>query len=358
MESFLEEKVRKMRVEELERFLERSGIYALLAAKEGLRRYEIGNGKIDERFFISILEAKIEHGKAKEEAKIIKKTVVEILKEKFFNEKSVSAIIDCQEIEMPEKESAVKKYLNLGGKDRYVLKRIIQSIGSVKLKDLVAIELIKQEPKEDELLIIIEELRGKIQMEALKMLFKKGVNFDDKVYLIETVPSVAEIVWKKTLPTTRKKKPKERAEILYEIAGYTDSKNVKRDAIAEMWIIREALDYNKLEYLRENADLIKIENSEKVRNWIDENILKVPRFEEEGFEKIMRVKERALDPKIKEGALERAIEEAEKEIREKEFSDSHWYAERVKFLKEKLKELRKELKDVKECVAEELPATL
>jgi len=355
MESILKERVKEMRFEGLIRFLERGGVYAVFAAEEGLRRYKIGDGKIGEEFFISVLRSRVEHGKAKEEAKRIKEIVAKTLEEKFFNDKSVDAIIDCEEIEIAKREEVAKKYLNLGGKESDILKGILdKSKLSQKIKNLAGEKLLTQKLKNDELLLIVQETTSETQMKALRIFLKKCKNLEDRIDLIENTPQVAEIVWEETLLMIRKKKPKERAEILYEIADYTDSENVKRDAIAEMWIIKEALDYDKLEYLRQNADLIKIENPEKVKKWIDENILKM-RFGVEGYEKMEKIALRTKYSEIRERALKRAIKEAEKELKEKESSPYFRDEERIKFLMERLAQLKGEIK-TKEYISEEMPA--
>lgn len=355
MESVLAEKVKEMRYEELVRFLERGGIYALIAAEEGLRRFELGEEQIGEKFFILVLESKITKSS---QAKEIKKVSAKILEERFFSEKSVIAILNCEELERGKRKKVAKRYLNLGGKDKEVLKQILSSnFITQEIKNLAGEKLLSQRLKNDELLLIAQETTDQTQMKALRKFLRKSKDLEDRIILIEHTPAVAEIVWEETLSMIRKKEPRERAEILFDILKYTDSENVKKKAANEIWMVREVLKYEELEYLNENADSITIENPEKVRKWIDENILKIPKFEERGYEKIKKVAERALYPEIQKRAIERAIQEAQREIIEIESSkhQSSWEIERVNFLKKEIENLRKKLEEMEESIDQGIP---
>jgi hypothetical protein len=349
-----EEKVKKMNVEELMRFLERGGVYALLAAEEGLRRFEKGDYKIGKNFLISVLRAKIK-GKMEKKGKELKKMATQILIEKFFDEKSVEEIVDCEDLEKKEKEKVAKKYIGLGGEDKNALMAILESNISSEIKNLAGEKLLTQKLENDELFSIVKETTGEVQLKALKIFLRKSKNLDDRIELIEIENTkVAEIAWEKTLPMIMKKNPRERAEILFDILKYADSEKVKREAANGVWIIREILNEKELEQLYENADLITIEDPEVVKRWVDENILKMPEFEERGFEKIKEIIGRTKYIEIRERAIDRAIEEAEKEIAQKKFSNEPWNQERVEFLTKEIRRLRKEKESLR-LFSEESP---
>ena len=305
MERGFEEKVRKMNVGELMRFLERGGLYAILSAKEGLRRFEKGDPKIEKDFLRLILRAKIE-GK---EGRKIKKIAAKILKEKFFDKESIEEIINCEELEKKEREKVAKKYILLGGKDKGLLMTIIKSNLSPEIKNLAGEKLLTQKLKNDELFFIVQETTGEIQLKALKIFLRKSKNLDDRIELIEIEKpiEVAEITWQDTLPMIAKENPRKRAEIFFDILKYADSEKIKRNAANEMWNIREILNEEELDQLYENADLITIEDPKVVRKWIDERYLKKA-IQRKDFEKLKKVIERTEYQEIKERAIDRAIE--------------------------------------------------
>ena len=181
MERCFEEKVKEMSVKELERFLERGRIYALSAAKEGLERFKRGDGKIGQRFFILILRAK--NGEIKG-LKEIKKRAAQILKERFFDEKSILEIIECDDLETKEREGAAKKYLQLGGEDKYLLKRIAESNLSKETKNLAVEKIIQLGPTKDELISILTETTDLTSEKTLELLLKEKLEKEDYCYLI------------------------------------------------------------------------------------------------------------------------------------------------------------------------------
>jgi hypothetical protein len=354
MERDFEEKVKKMNVEELMRFLERGGVYALLGANEGLRRFEEGDPKIEKNFLISVLKTKIK-GKMEEKGKELKKIATQILIEKFFDEKSVEEIIDCEDLEKEEREEVAKKYIGLGGKDKNVLMAIIKSNLSPEIKNLAGEKLLTRKLKNKELFFVVQETTVEIQLKALKIFLRKSKNLDDRIELIEIekAPRVVEITWEKTLPMIMKKNPRKRAEIFFDILKYADSEKIKKNAANEMWIIREILNEEELDQLYENADLITIDDPAMVKKWIDENSLEMP-FKEESFEKLKKIIERTKYREIRERAIEKAIEEGEKEIAKKKYSENSWDQKRVEFLKEEVAKLKKE-KEFLKLYTEESP---
>ena len=197
MEKGFEEKVKKMNVKELARFLERGGVYAFLAASEGLERFEKGDPEIGKNFLISVLQAKIERT-LENEGREIKKIAAEILKEKFFDEKSALAIIECEELKKEEREEVAKKYILLGGKDRYLLKRIAESNLSQETKNLAAEKIIQFEPTKDELISIFLETTNLTQERILELLLEEELEKEDYCYLIMNCqPDIAEKFFEK-----------------------------------------------------------------------------------------------------------------------------------------------------------------
>jgi hypothetical protein len=77
-------------------------------------------------------------------------------------------------------------------------------------------------------------------------------------------------------------------------------------------------------------------------------------FKEESFEKLKKIIERTKYREIRERAIEKAIEEGEKEIAKKKYSENSWDQKRVEFLEKEIAKLKKE-KEFLKLYTEESP---
>jgi hypothetical protein len=195
MERRFEEKIREMKEEELARILKRKGKDAVLAALEILRRFESGK-KIGKELFVLILRMKTE-GKMKSKEKEIKKRVYKIVKKNFLDEEVVLAIVECEELK-EERERMARKYVSAGGKDKYLLRRIVESSLSQETKNLAALRILELQPTKDELISIFLETTDFIQARAFKLLLEMKLEKEDLCYLImNSEPDFAEEFFKK-----------------------------------------------------------------------------------------------------------------------------------------------------------------
>jgi hypothetical protein len=325
---------------ELSAIIKRSGINSIYAAREVLSREELQTRDV---LYWIIQRVKVGGIIKEKEAEEIREEAARIAKERgYIDEKFLFVIIDNITSKKLLKEIA-KEYLAKKTKvSNELLKQIILHIPG--LKNRAGQRLLKQTKNTDDLLIIEEELTGKLQREALKLHWKLGMELEDFVWLMGFVltSTIAEENWAKG----EKEGVVEKLSLaeLYEISYYTESKKIKEMSLNWMWIKRENLQEEKhIEYLRDNANLVTIENPDTVREWANEKLLSIDTL---SLEMILNVREKTRLLPLKLEANKSALTKIQKEIKDllKPGRTLHsWDRERLKFLKKKNKEIKLEI---------------
>lgn len=234
------------------------------------------------------------------------------IKRKFLDENLFLLIensIDQSEILL----EAAEKFLDKTQKpSNYALKRIIRRVPALRKK--AAEILLKQTRSTDDLLPIVEELRGSLQKGALDKIWEMGMPPEDFTWLVgfELKPSLAWETWKRGkkenilqgLPI------KDLLVNLYEIAKYTKSQKVKSSALDEMYLKKEDLNREQREFVHKNVDLITIGEPEKVKAWKNKPYLR----SNSNVEKILQPKPRTNLLTLKLEAREKMLSSTQEEI--------------------------------------------
>lgn len=356
-----EEKMKEMSNDELIYDIGRGHARSLKAAKEILSRKEFGTKGENLRKILNIRS--IPPDKAEEETKIKNEAAI-IIEQGFLDRRNLLTILRQIKFQKILKR-AIRKYLAENKNvPNYILEEMIRSIKSLSSKEVLATKVLDQNPGPDDLLVIVEELEdlerfpegSPLQRKALKKLLEMGISREDFVWLTGSVKSVTEITWKdvkkdliETLFT----------EDIYEISRYTDSPKVKEETLNKMWLKKEGLTTEQLEYVKGNAELITIEDPGKIKEWINNRLLHLVLDFEEAMSLEKEMKSSSLRLKMAEKALELVKEKIEeKEAEKKEFPYRYLLNGReenqLKSLKEKAKELKAEILNLQEQITESI----
>ena len=318
--------------------IKRGGSGAIFAGWEALKRFPT------KEVLYEILRSKKPAGKKAEEAALLKTKAAKVARKKnFIDEKFLFAILENIDSKKLLKEIGVE-YLSKNPEiSNELLKRMISIPG---LKNQVGQRLLKQSKNTDDLLIIEEEVTGKLQKEALKLHWKIGMKLEDFSWLLGFVlkSPVAEEIWEKG----KESKLIENLSPghLYDISYFTESQKVKVESINLMWIKRENLQEEKhIEYLRDNAHLVTIEKSAIVREWANKRLLSTNKI---SWERLLKIKNNTHLLNLKLEADKRALEKIQNErenlnLRSLERELFPWERERLKFLDGKIKEIEREI---------------
>jgi cupin superfamily acireductone dioxygenase involved in methionine salvage len=257
------EKIKSLGNEDLLSIILKRETFMIEAAKEvlaRLEREEISSPKIYQR---AILQIKPKTLAQKIEVEEIKEKIVQRFLKERLEEEDLLFILD--EVESQElKEKAAEKFLSQEKEVKnYVLGKIIQKVE--RLKNEAAKILLKQNPSKKDLLIIEEECRGALQLEAFEIHKRKGLSKEDGIYISWAIPNLAEFAWKEI------KEKKLSLGELFEICKYTDSEKIAKEAAIKMW--QKRLKKPQLLYFYKNPQLIESETPEKVRKEILKKLL-------------------------------------------------------------------------------------
>ena len=366
MERKIEKEVKRTGNEKLIWLIEKGGTRGLEAAEEMYLRGEFGAGGENLRKILDIRS--VPRDRTEEATKVKNEAAKVIIERDFLNKRNLLTIlrqIKSQKI----LNRAIRKYLAENKNvPNFLLEEMIHSIKFLSLKETLAEKVLDQKPKTDDLLVIVEELEdlerfpkgSPLQTKAWKRLWQRWMSIENFKWIIGFVLSLAEQTW-----TRGKKKEKGKKSIIeklstedvYEISRYTDSLKVKRETLNQMWFKRKDLTEKQLEYVKDNADLITIEDPEKAREWIHNKILSLPLKLEEAMSLKKEIKSSSLKLKMAEKALglvEEEIEEKEKEKQEfpYRYLTNGWRENQLNELKEKKEELKGEILNIQEQIQE------
>lgn len=344
------ERIKHSTEEELLGYIRKGRTDGIEAAKEISRREE----PISKETLISILLNLKPKGvdQEKEIAKLKEKSLEKLIAD--FRLKEDDLLVILEEGESPVLiDKALDKYsLENEKRSNLLLRTIIRNVKvSKEKKERAGRLLFKQTESRRDWLAMEEELEGELQFKAWKRHRQKGISIEDSVWITGFVPTLAETNWEKDKEEGIIRKLS--IDDLYDIARYTDALKVKKGALNFMWLKKEDLDKGQLEYLKDNADLITIEDPEKVREWIDNRFFYFPLE----LEEVIHLKEKAQLPSGKLKMAKKALEIVEWEIkekgREKEESPSfynRWDEDQLNKLKKQKSELKEEILSLQEQV--------
>jgi cell division ATPase FtsA len=221
------EKIKNSSNEELLNFILGGGTWRIEAAREALERLEkkeISNEKIYLRAILKIKTIPVDQ---KEEAEKLKEKAAKRLSKNFLTEDDMLIILD--EIESQElRDEITKKFLSENEKvTNSLLAKIIRE--TIEPKNEAVERILKQEHTKDDLIVILEECEGTIQMTAFEEFKRKGIDKEDAIYVITLCdPKIQEMTWQEV------KGKKFSPDDLLEICEVTDSEKVNQEAALKM----------------------------------------------------------------------------------------------------------------------------
>lgn len=294
---FLREKMREMNTKELKSFLERGGKDSIWAMEEILERIKEGK-EIEKDILISSLKAKTLDS-VKERGKKLKEEIANILVEKYFDEKTIEEILDCEQVTKKLKEIVAKKYLKFGGENKNILSQIVKTIESTEIINSVAQKLVRIDLSLDELEEIYYNTEGKLKREIFERILRTEINEANIGDFIDFIMSFegpdAEKIFNK----------------------------LKREGK-----IKELID-------EENLRTLRLSDSEKISRWATKKLIK--RLVE---------KERRLKERIKENQMRIKIAAKKKEwglVKDLEDENERFWWD-IEDIKKEVKKLKEEIK--------------
>lgn len=326
---------------ELLEAIKRGRYLGLLAAKEALKRFSFDKEIL---YYIITLSTKGLGDARKKEIEKIKMEAVKMARD-FLDEKLLLAIL--REIEDKNLKIEISKEYLI--ENRNASKELLKEILKNTELEEAAQRLLKIAETPDDFMTIIENIEGKIQIQACQELFNIGISKENFVELVAFQrPILAKMAWEKgkEIGIFKDLDVKE----IYDIARYTEVPEIKKDSLNLLWIKKKEIEQEGVEleemlkFLNENAKFITIEKPERVKKWAQRRLI----FKEESpLEIILEIQEKEEDREIKLEATEKAIERIESEIgmfKIKEIAEglTIWEKNRLKFLEGKLEKLKRE----------------
>jgi len=296
------EEIRKLSNEELLRIVSRRSFWRVDAAREILERLKRGEIPNPKDYLRAILGIRVKAISQEKEVEELKEEVAERLAEGTLEERDILIILD--EVESQEvRDEMAEKFLSENEKvGNYILVQIIRRCTQGP-QDKAAKKLLKQS-KIDDLMVLIEECEGPIQMEAFEKLKKRGVSTKDGVYIAgyNPNPALADLGWQEI------KERKLHPDDLLEICD-SDSEKVAKEAATKLWQRIAELDKQHLLYLFKNPKIVEREDPERVREEAGKKLLE---FNLDLEEMLEISKANALKIKAKQMAIKKAKEEIQR----------------------------------------------